>query len=160
MCVVIVLCDNYFLLYSVLGLETTLDVATIKESIDDILAVSKSYDSERANIALEFYFDCYCFCGKMAFSSRKTASFLSIMHEAFIRDSRSIYPAWTMAMSFEKLQAILFKHSVQRPPQRYSLTCADLLFLYIVYCLFHPIKCRDFWAGRCPKDIRFFGEQV
>ena len=103
----------------VLALESTLDALTAKQLIDSALSVTKTHNGgEKADIALSFYFDCYCFCGKMAFSSRKTATFLSIMHDAFLRDSTRAFPAWTMSMSHEALQSAVFKHSVQRPPRR------------------------------------------
>ena len=104
---------------SVLLLEKTFDAAGVKQVLDDVLAVSKTQRGpERAAIALDFYYDCYCFCGQRAFSSRKTAAFLSIMHDAFTRDSARVLPAWTMAKSYEALQAAVFKHSVERPPHR------------------------------------------
>jgi hypothetical protein len=106
---------------AVIALESTFDPASAKKLIDEFLLVSKNHkEPEKVDIATSFYFDCYCFCGKMAFSSRKTAAFLSIMHDAFVRDSARVFPAWTMAMSYEALQNAIFKHSVQRPPHRYS----------------------------------------
>jgi hypothetical protein len=101
-------------------LESTFEPAATKQCLDDALQVSRAYAvQERVDIALDFYYDCYCFCGKMAFSSRKTAAFLSIMHDALVRDSTRIFPSWTMAMSYEHLQRVVFKHGIQRPPHRY-----------------------------------------
>lgn len=116
-CVVAVALIAFVIL--VLTLENTCEATAVKQTIDNVLLVSKAIaEREKVDIALDFYYDCYCFCGKMAFSSRKTGAFLSIMHDAFVRDSSRLFPAWTMAMSFEALQNVVFKHSVQRPPHR------------------------------------------
>ena len=115
-------------------LEETHDTDSIKKLICKFLSLQKIHDDpERLDIAIEFYYYCYCFCGKMAFSSRKTAAFLSIIHDAFMRDAAGIYPNWTMIKSCEKLHNVILKHSVQRPPHRLysnyvSYVCIILLF--------------------------------
>lgn len=102
-------------------LESTFDESGVKDIIDGALLIRKSYSAEKADIALDFYYDCYCFCGASAFSARKTATFMSIMHDAFIRDSLNYSPAWTIMKSYERLEQVVFKHSVQRPPHRFAL---------------------------------------
>ncbi len=103
------------------GLENANDEQSIKSTVNEILSVDKQYGKAEARIALDFYFNCYCFCKENAFSARKIATFLSIMHEAFLRDALNRYPSWSLQKSYEFLQDVIFRHSVERSPKRFSI---------------------------------------
>lgn len=99
-------------------LEKAKDEECVKDILDNILSVKKQYGEAEADIALTFYLNCYCFSKENSFSFRKIAAFLSIMHEAFLRDAHNSHPSWSIENSYEYLQNVIFRHSVERPPKR------------------------------------------
>ena len=116
-------------------LETTYDQLAIKNCLNDILSVRKTHDTDEiSDIALDFYYDCYCFCCKLAFSERKTAAFLSIIHDAFVKDTCNEFN-WTMSKSYDRLESVIFKHSIERPPDRYTSRFTFLLFNSLTECV-------------------------
>ncbi len=99
-------------------LESASNEADVKQVLSGILLIDERYTADEAVVVRDFYLLCYCFCKDNAFSSRKIAAFMSIMHEAFILDSSNTNPSWRSDRSYERLQDVIFQHSIQRPPKR------------------------------------------
>jgi hypothetical protein len=47
---------------------------------------------------------------------KRTSTFMSLMNENFITDSKTTSRSNTMTSSFQTFQQLLLKHSVERPP--------------------------------------------
>ncbi|KAJ8601601.1 hypothetical protein CTAYLR_008462 [Chrysophaeum taylorii] len=71
----------------------------------------------------DFYGILYTFARARGFSKTKMAIFLTICQVVFDADVRTNDPTQTMDASFKKLEALLLKHSVERPP--YSVGIFD-----------------------------------
>ena len=72
---------------------------------------------EQSAIVKDFYFYLFAFSREKSFSQEKTSTLLSICRDVFDGDMSTNDPAKHMGTSFERLQKMLLRHAVFRPPK-------------------------------------------
>jgi hypothetical protein len=93
------------------------DGAELRRTLSSILQVSDSLTAEQTEIVEDFYFYLFAFAREQRFSDEKTSTLLSICREVFDGDTATNDPAKHMGTSFERLQSMLLRHAVFRPPK-------------------------------------------
>lgn len=79
---------------------------------------------------------CDRFCKAAAFDSRQTSTLLSIMNEIFLYDAGANTLKNNVTESFQRFQVLLLKHSVERPPKRYTRRQAYLVAIFYIKYIF------------------------
>ena len=98
------------------GSEIEVRVRIELGKIFDVESVS-SGSERRCAIAIDFHYYNYLFCRENAFNLEQTSTFMSIMNEVFLNDIVNSMKPSTVTSSFENLQGLVLKHSVDRPPK-------------------------------------------
>jgi len=93
------------------------DGVELRRTLNSILSVSDSLSAEQTEIVQDFYFYLFAFAREQRFSDEKTSTLLSISREVFDGDMGTNDPAKHMGTSFERLQDMLLRHAVFRPPK-------------------------------------------
>ena len=88
------------------------DTQKVRELLLDVFAPT----TERPEVVGDLYFYFYAFARDQKFTERKMATFLTICQQLFDADTSTNDPLETFERSYQRFEAMLLKHSVERPP--------------------------------------------
>ena len=99
------------------GVADVHDPAEARAALCALLSVSEALDRDQREIVEDFYFYLYAHAKGKGWEPSKIATLLSICREVFDSDMSTNDPAKDMNSSFDRLERLLLKHAVFRPPK-------------------------------------------
>ncbi|OQS07604.1 hypothetical protein THRCLA_20107 [Thraustotheca clavata] len=124
-----------------LGLHHTAEL--IREYLEQIFSFPPSPLFTRStpmpkNLLLDMYMHLYAFIKQNEFPSEKASTLLGLLHSLVLRDmlllgEKDLRSTPTISSSFNRFQALILQHSVERPPMSMGIFTASDVNLIVEY---------------------------
>lgn len=148
------------------SLEGCVDEIKVKRMLFDIFNIGL-WPNHKRSIVTNFHLYNYAFCKDNAFDNIRTSTFMSIMTELFLKDTRSNIRSNTMTASFQYFQELVLKHSVERPPlsiKVFQATDVERILNYALDSYYKDFKLYHYIFGTqtrvtlkqtCPNNVEY-----